>query len=107
MVVVGLEFPEMVREGRVQERPLAQRKRAELLLLACCRKGNKLISRTAPSHEATDTQRLPSTFRDAYRGETFATGSDNFELDIYAAGEWRLLNVTPCGPRKNRRFGGN
>lgn len=37
VVMVGLQFPQMVSEGRIQERSLAKRKRAELLLLACCK----------------------------------------------------------------------
>jgi hypothetical protein len=36
VLVVGLEFPQVVSEGRIEERALAESKSAELLLLACC-----------------------------------------------------------------------
>jgi hypothetical protein len=36
VVVVGFEFPQVVSEGRIEERTLAQTESAELLLLACC-----------------------------------------------------------------------
>jgi len=35
-MMVGLEFPQVIREGRIEEWALSQSKSAELLLLACC-----------------------------------------------------------------------
>jgi hypothetical protein len=36
VMMVGLEFPQVIREGRIEEWALSQSKSAELLLLAWC-----------------------------------------------------------------------
>jgi hypothetical protein len=36
VMMVGLEFPQVIREGRIEEWALSESKSAELLLLACC-----------------------------------------------------------------------
>jgi len=54
-MMVGLEFPQVIREGRIEEWALSQSKSAELLLLACC------MTQTGTHQTESDTVRCLST----------------------------------------------